>query len=105
MHYSYIFRPKLNDCRLRLIIKHGSRFKKDYKRILKQNRDLSNFVDVIEKLINKEPLDQKYHDHQITGILKEYRDCHIAPDLILIYSIAKDELNLIRIGSHSELFR
>lgn len=88
-----------------LIIRQGSRFKKDYKRILKQNRDLSNFIEVITKLSNKEPLDKKYHDHQLSGILKQYRDCHIAPDLILIYSVTDKEIILTRLGSHSELFR
>jgi mRNA interferase YafQ len=50
-------------------------------------------------------LDKKYKDHSLSGKLHKYRDCHIEPDWILIYEITDNELNLLRLGSHAELFK
>ena len=56
-------------------------------------------------LIHKETLEEKYKDHALTGNWKDHRDCHIKPDLVLIYRIEEDDniLRLTRLGSHSEL--
>ncbi len=61
---------------------------------------------VVNLLAQGEELPQKYRDHKLTGELKEYRECHIRPDLLLVYRIEEQELILvlIDIGSHSELF-
>ena len=83
---------------------YTNQFKKDYKRIKKQNKDLIKLQDVIEKLADGERLEQKYKDHQLSGIWKNHRDCHIEPDWILIYRTTSEELILERTGSHSELF-
>ena len=83
---------------------YTNQFKKDYKRIKKQNKDLAKLRIVIEKLIVKERLDLKYRDHPLTGNWKGFRDCHLAPDWILIYKIGEDLLILERTGSHSDLF-
>ena len=87
-----------------LLINRTSKFKSDYKRAKKQNRDISKLEEIIISLSNKESLDNKYKDHPLSGKLKKYRDCHIEPDWILIYEITDYELNLIRLGSHAELF-
>jgi len=87
-----------------LNIFYTNQFKKDYKRIKKQNKDLIKLQDVIEKLADGERLEQKYKDHQLSGIWKNHRDCHIEPDWILIYRTTSEELILERTGSHSELF-
>ncbi|MCW9000868.1 MAG: type II toxin-antitoxin system YafQ family toxin [Kangiellaceae bacterium] len=84
---------------------YTNQFKKDYKRIKKQNKDLIKLQDVIEKLADGERLEQKYKDHQLSGIWKNHRDCHIEPDWILIYRTTGEELILERTGSHSELFK
>ena len=84
---------------------YTNQFKKDYKRIKKQNKDLNKLQDVIEKLADGKRLEQKYKDHQLSGIWKNYRDCHIEPDWILIYRTTSEELILERTGSHSELFK
>jgi len=88
-----------------LNIFYTNQFKKDYKRIKKQNKDLIKLQDVIEKLADGERLEQKYKDHQLSGIWKNHRDCHIEPDWILIYRTTSEELILERTGSHSELFK
>jgi mRNA interferase YafQ len=82
-----------------------SRFKKDYKRILKQGRDESKFEALIAKLIGEQTLEDKYKDHKLSGQFKDCRECHIEPDWLLIYRSTDTEIILIRTGSHSELFR
>ncbi len=80
-------------------------FKKDYKKLSKSERAL--LKEVIIKLVNKENLDPKYKDHKLIGNYLGCRECHIKPDLLLIYRYNDDilELALIRVGSHSELFK
>jgi len=82
-----------------------SRFKKDYKRILKQGKDESKFVALLAKLINNETLEEKYKDHKLSGQFKDCRECHIESDWLLICKSTENEIILIRTGSHSELFR
>ena len=80
-------------------------FKKDYKRIKKQGKDLGDLRSLIEMLVESERLPAEYRDHTLSGRLKKHRECHIAPDWLLIYRIEDDDLILERTGSHSELFR
>lgn len=84
---------------------YTTQFKKDYKRIKKQNKDLFNLRAVIEKLVAGQSLEPKFRDHQLSGSWKGHRNCHIEPDWILIYRITADDLYLERTGSHSELFK
>lgn len=89
-------------------IKRTSQFKKDYKKAIKQGCKEEDFIEVLTYLINQKPLPQKYCDHQLTDSkdYKNVRECHIYPDWLLVYRIRKNELilELIRTGSHSELF-
>ena len=80
------------------------RFDKDYAKLSPSDRNLAK--QIINRLANVEVLEQKYKDHPLKGELKGFRDCHIKPDLVLIYSKNKDALLLtaFRISSHSELF-
>jgi mRNA interferase YafQ len=49
-------------------------------------------------------LPEKLHDHPLTGEWTDHRDCHVKPDLVLIYRVPDAErLELVRLGSHSEL--
>ncbi|TOQ04501.1 type II toxin-antitoxin system YafQ family toxin, partial [Vibrio parahaemolyticus] len=59
---------------------------------------------IISKLQRAESLDPKNVDHPLTGNWVGFRDCHIKPDLVLIYRIHDGQLQLARIGSHSDLF-
>lgn len=89
-------------------IDRASAFKRDYKREAKgQHRDtLDNDLRlVLVALATDQPLDAKYRDHNLTVNWAGYRECHIKPDLLLIYSKSDDTLRLARLGSHSELFR
>jgi mRNA interferase YafQ len=58
----------------------------------------------VDTLADDQLLDPRYRDHALTGEWKDYRDCHIKPDMVLIYRKLDDVvLQLVRLGSHSEL--
>ena len=86
------------------IFKPTSRFKRQYKK-LNQN-DKQSAKAIINKLLGDEQLEPKHKDHKLTGQYEGFRECHIKPDLLLIYK--KEEriliLTCLAIGSHSELF-
>ena len=84
---------------------YTTQFKKDFKRISKQGKDLEKLEYVIETLLSKKSLDQKFIDHSLYGKCKNHRDCHIEPDWLLIYRITSESLILERTGSHSVLFK
>ncbi len=77
-----------------------------FKRDFKKYGDLdAALVDVLYKLIHDEVLPEKYRDHALSGDWSDYRECHIKPDLLLIYKKTEENtLRLARLGSHSELF-
>jgi len=87
-------------------IQYHKTFKKDYKRELKsRHSELLNdkLNTVIKILIDDAKLEPKYKDHALIGNWKNYRDCHIFPDLVLIYRLTKTDLILARLGSHAKL--
>ena len=84
---------------------YTSQFKKDFKRVSKQGKDLEKLEFIIETLLSKKILDPKFKDHPLSGKWKNHRDCHIEPDWLLIYQISSDSLILERTGSHSDLFK
>ncbi len=81
------------------------RFDKQYKKISKNTKDIVLVDEVIAKLLSGEKLEKKYKDHLLKGNYKGYRECHIKPDLLLIYKKQDDILLLtgVKIGSHSEI--
>lgn len=87
------------------IIRHTTQFKKDVKRVEKQGRDLERLKVVLQVLLGDERLAPHYRDHVLVGQYKGTRECHIEPDWLLIYELTKNELVLIRTGSHSDLFK
>jgi len=88
---------------MRTII-YTNQFKRDFKRIQKQNKDIEKLKIVIAQLAVGEALDEKFKDHALQGDYVGTRDCHVNPDWLLIYAIIGDELRLVRTGSHTELF-
>lgn len=59
---------------------------------------------VVSMLANDEALAERHHDHALVGEWKDHRDCHVKPDLVLIYrNTDENTLDLVRLGSHSEL--
>ena len=88
-------------------IEQSGQFKRDLKREAKgphQQTLQRKFVHLVEALANDQPLAEKYRDHALGGEWQDHRDCHIKPDLFLIYRKPDDAvLQLVRLGSHSEL--
>jgi len=88
-------------------IKYTARFKRDYKREKsgQHGKKLDALLlDTVNMLAADEVLPRRYFDHALSGEWSDYRECHIRPDLVLIYRKPDDEsLELVRLGSHSEL--
>ena len=89
-----------------LTLKTTTKFKKDYKKMKKQGKDMSLLESVIDDLLNEKVLDEKYQDHPLVGNYLGFRECHILPDWLLIYAVDNNQLILTasRTGSHSDLF-
>lgn len=87
-------------------IVYTNRMKKDAKLMQKRGKDMTKLVTILDLLASGESLPQKYKDHQLTGNLHDFRECHIEPDWLLIYQIFENELILsaTATGSHSDLF-
>ena len=86
---------------------YTGQFKRDFKREAKgkHQRTLNDdFSTVLKLLVTDEPLPERCHDHNLSGDWIDHRDCHIKPDIVLIYRKPDTEtLQLVRLGSHSEL--
>ena len=80
-------------------------FKKDYKRAQKQGKDMTILHGVIRLILNRQPLPARYRDHKLVGNYSGWRECHLAPDWLLIYRTTDTEAIFGRTGSHSELFK
>ena len=89
-----------------LKIRYSSRFRKDFKTIVKRGYDVKLFEAVLNLLVQEKVLPQKYLDHPLAGNYAGHRECHITPDWLLIYKIEKEilTLSLTRTGTHSDLF-
>ncbi len=88
-------------------IERTTQFKRDYKREKKsgQHKKLDHdLLSIVKLLAADKPLAHRNYDHSLTGEWSDHRDCHIKPDLVLIYRKPDDDkLVLVRLGSHSEL--
>lgn len=87
-----------------LDVRYSSRFKKDFKTCTKRGYDLQKLLTVINTLRIPSPLPDGSRDHQLIGDYKNYRECHISPDWLLIYCYDGDILVLYRTGTHADLF-
>jgi mRNA interferase YafQ len=88
-------------------IRFGHRFKRDYRRE-KSGRHAKQLdaalSEVVDLLATDAALPRRLFDHPLSGEWRDHRDCHVRPDLVLIYrKIEDDYLDLVRLGSHSEL--
>lgn len=88
-------------------IERTGQFKRDYKREKKgQHRATieTDLISILPSLATDQLLDAHHRDHALTGDWKDHRDCHVKPDLVLIYQKPDDAtLRLVRLGSHAEL--
>jgi mRNA interferase YafQ len=87
------------------ILDYSTQFNKDFKKTIKMTiPDIIEVGNVIGSLQKEIPLDAKYVDHPRSGNWNGFRDWHIKPDLVLIYRIYENTLQLARIGPHSDIF-
>ncbi len=88
-------------------IERTTQFKRDYKRESRgRHRTTLDavLVPVLKALTGDQSLERRHHDHALSGSWSDHRDCHVKPDLVLIYQKPDPEtLRLVRLGSHSEL--
>ena len=91
-----------------LEIYQTSSFKKDRKRELKNpnNKDLDlRVVEILLLLINQKPVPSRFKLHRLKGNYSGYLECHVMPDLLMIFRIETKRVYLYRLGSYSNLFR
>lgn len=86
-------------------LKPSSRYKKDYKRIRNNPVKVRCLFEVLNMLQNEIPIPPEYLPHKLTGNYAGYMECHIEGDFLLIwFDPETDQIDLVRLGSHSELF-
>jgi mRNA interferase YafQ len=91
-------------------IEYSNAFKRDFKRVKTMPRHRHDseplLVAALDLISVDTPLPGKYRDHALIGEWSGYRECHLKPDLLLIYSKPDPRtLRLARLGSHAELFK
>ena len=84
---------------------YTNRMKRDVKLMKKRGRDLDKLIEVLDTLLKGDDLPDKNKDHQLKGVWKDFRECHIEPDWLLIYRKEENELILYATatGSHADL--
>lgn len=83
---------------------YGNPFKNQFKAYLKKKPDITPFTEVLNLLSNSLDLPNKYKEHYLKGKWKGYKECHLAPDWLLIYKTTDTEVFLVATGSHDDLF-
>ena len=88
------------------MLRYGAttQFKRDVKKVRKQGRDIGVLDAAVQIIREQKPLPAKYREHYLGGNYKGRRECHLAPDWLLIYKITDDAVIFERTGSHSDLF-
>lgn len=79
-------------------------FKRDVKRAEKRGKDMAKLRELISLLIEEKPLPARYKGHALSGDWQHFRDSHIEPDWLLLYKVERNELYLVRTGTHADLF-
>jgi len=80
------------------------RFEKEVKRAKKRGKDMKKLKTVIMLLLNKKALPLKNCNHKLKGEFKNYWECHVEPDWLLVYKTTSTEIIFIRTGTHADLF-
>lgn len=85
----------------------SNQFKRDLKTAKRRGLNIESLRSVVNILASGKSLDKKYRDHALVGNWAGFRECHIAPDWLLIYKIENAELSLFlfRTGTHSDIFK
>ena len=87
-----------------LEVRDKKQYRKDYKKLKSSAKDLSKLAVIIGLLQEGKELPENARDHDLIGDYEGYKECHIAPDWLLIYQITDTHVIVARTGSHSQLF-
>ena len=87
-------------------IEFTAEMKRNVKLMKKRGKDISKLTAVLDLLASGNPMPELYKDHSLSGNLKDFRECHIEPDWLLMYQIHEDVLILTATatGTHADLF-
>lgn len=89
-----------------LTVRIANSFKRDFKLMQKQGKNIEKMKAVMFKLQRQEQLNYSHRDHSLSGNFKDRRECHIEPDWLLVYKVDKNNSTITfeRTGSHADLF-
>ncbi len=87
-----------------MTVTRTTQFKKDFKLISKRGYDTGLLFDVVGYVVRGERLPDRFRNHRLSGEYKDCWECHIKPDWLLIYRLEGETLQLVRTGTHSDLF-
>lgn len=79
-------------------------FKKDRKRAGRRGKAVEKLDALMRRLASEEKLEARFRDHRLSGEWKDFRECHIAPDRLLIYRTHGEDITFVRTGTHADLF-
>lgn len=83
-----------------------TQYKRDYKHFRNNPKKLAKLMIILNMLQSEIPIPAEYYPHMLTGIYAGYMECHIEGDFLLIwFDRETDQIDLVRLGSHSDLFR
>lgn len=85
---------------------YTNQFKKDLKRVQRRNLDMERLKAIVFELCVPKKLPGSNRDHELVGVWKKHRECHIQPDWLLIYyvNISTKTIHFVRTGTHADLF-
>jgi len=86
-------------------VRWTAQFKRDYKIATQRNAEVGALLEeTTDMLLSGRTLPPRYRDHLLKNMKTPLRDCHLRPDLVLIYMRHGEHLILVRLGSHAEIF-
>jgi len=88
-----------------MILKRTKAFHRDEEKIKMSDKHFTRFINALHHLSQKNSLPSEFKDHALIGEWSDFRECHLSGDLLLIYQVEQDTIKLVRIGSHSQLFK
>jgi mRNA interferase YafQ len=88
-----------------MILSQTKSFIKDSKKLKMSDKHFTKFIKYLALLSDSKELPEEAEDHPLMGDWMDFREFHISGDLLIIYQIGEDIVKLVRIGSHSQLFK
>lgn len=82
----------------------SKRFDKEFTKQIQRGKDVEKLIQVMDLILEEQPLPPKYKDHSLKGNWQGYRECHIEGDWLLIYKVEKGTVFFAHTGTHSDLF-